>query len=173
MFTWAIKEGLAASNPVIGTYKRPEQVRDRVLSGEEVRRIWHALPIGEYGTIVKLLILTGQRANEITALSWPEIDFKANAINLPRERTKNGRPHIIPLAATARALLAEIPVREGRELVFGKGVGPFSDWSHSKKRLDAAIAEGENGKPLSPWTIHDIRRSVATGMADPHYRNGA
>jgi integrase len=164
MFTWAIKEGLAASNPVIGTYKRPEQVRDRVLSGEEVRRIWHALQIGEYGTIVKLLILTGQRANEIAALSWPEIDFKANVINLPRERTKNGRQHIIPLAATARALLAEVPVREGRELVFGKGVGPFSDWSNSKKKLDAAIAEGE--RPLPPWTTHDIRRTVATGMAD-------
>jgi integrase len=113
-----------------------------------------------------LLILTGQRANEIAALRWSEIDFKTNVINLPRDRTKNGRPHTIPLAATARALLVEVPVQEGRELVFGKGTGSFGDWSNSKKNLDAAIAEGGNRKPLPPWTIHDIRRSVATGMAD-------
>ena len=62
--------------------------------------------------------------------------------------------------------MAEVPVREGRELVFGKGTGSFGDWSNSKKNLDAAIAEGRNRKPLPPWTIHDIRRSVATGMAD-------
>ena len=61
-------------------------------------------------------------------------------------------------------MLADIPVREGREFVFGKNAGPFSDWSHRKKKLDTAIAE--NGKPLPPWTIHDIRRTVATGMAD-------
>jgi integrase len=166
MFTWAMKEGLVAGNPVIGTNKRPEQTRDRVLNEKEIPLVWRALPSNEYGTIVRLLILTGQRANEIAALRWPEIDFKTNVINLPRERTKNGRAHAIPLAATARALLAEIPVREGRELVFGKGVGPFSDWSHSKKKLDAAIAEGESRKPLPHWTVHDIRRTVATGMAD-------
>jgi integrase len=164
MFTWAIKEGLLAGNPVIGTNKRPEQARDRVLSEKEIQLVWHALPDNGYGTIVKLLILTGQRANEIAALRWSEIDFKTNVINLRRERTKNGRPHTIPLAATARALLAEMPVQEGRELVFGKGAGPFGDWSNSKKKLDAAIAG--NGKPLPPWTIHDLRRSVATGMAD-------
>jgi integrase len=166
MFTWAMKEGLVAANPVIGTNKRPEQARDRFLNEKEIQLVWHAVPRNEYGIIVKLLILTGQRANEIAALRWCEIDFKSNVINLPRDRTKNGRPHTIPLAATARALLAEIPVREGRELIFGKGVGPFSDWSHSKNKLDAAIAEGENKKPLPHWTIHDIRRSVATGMAD-------
>ena len=166
MFTWAMKEGLVAGNPVIGTNKRPEQARDRVLNGKEIQLVWCALPGNEYGKIVKLLILTGQRANEIAALRWSEIDFKANVVNLPRDRTKNGRPHTIPLAATARALLAEVPVREGRELVFGKGTGSFGDWSNSKKNLDAAIAEGRNRKPLPPWTIHDIRRSVATGMAD-------
>jgi integrase len=161
-----MKEGLVAGNPVIGTNKRPEQARDRVLNEKEIHLVWRALPINEYGTIVKLLILTGQRANEIAALRWHEIDFETTVINLPRERTKNGRPHTIPLAATARDLFAQIPVRDGRELVFGKGVGPFSDWSHSKKKLDAAIAQGGNRKPLLPWTIHDLRRTVATGMAD-------
>jgi integrase len=164
MFTWAMKEGLVAGNPVIGTNKRSEQARDRVLNGKEIQLVWCALPGNEYATIVKLLILTGQRA--IAALRWSEIDLNTNVINLPRERTKNGRPHTIPLAATAHALLAGVPVQEGRELIFGKGAGPFGDWSNSKKNLDAAIAEGGNRKPLSSWTIHDLRRSVATGMAD-------
>jgi integrase len=164
MFTWAIKEGLAASNPVAGTNKRSEQARDRVLSEEEIRLVWRALPDSDYGVIVKLLFLTGQRRDEIAALRWHEIDSKTSVIILPRERTKNGRPHIIPLAPTARTLLADISVREGREFAFGKNAGPFSDWSHRKKKLDNAIAE--NGKPLLPWTIHDIRRTVATGMAD-------
>jgi Arm DNA-binding domain/Phage integrase family len=101
MFTWAIKEGLAASNPVTGTNKRPEQTRDRVLSEEEIRLIWRALPVSDYGVIVRLLILTGQRRDEIAGLRWHEIDSKTDVIILPRERTKNGRPHTIPLAATA------------------------------------------------------------------------
>jgi integrase len=58
-----------------------------------------------------------------------------------------------------------MPVREARELVFGVGDGPFSGWSGSKKVLDAAIAK-TLGKALPHWTIHDLRRSVATGMAD-------
>ena len=74
MFTWAIKEGLAAGNPVTGTNKRPEQARDRVLGEEEIRLIWRALPDSDYGMIVKLLILTGQRRDEIAALRWHEID---------------------------------------------------------------------------------------------------
>ena len=147
-----------------GTNKRSEQARDRVLSEEEIRLVWRALPDSDYGVIVKLLFLTGQRRDEIAALCWHEIDSRTNVITLPRERTKNGRPHTIPLAPTARTLLADISVREGREFVFGKNAGPFSDWSHRKKKLDTAIAE--NGKPLPPWTIHDIRRTVATGMAD-------
>src|SRR5262249_24061188 len=87
--TWGMKDGLVAGNPVIGTYKRPEQTRDRVLNEKQIQLVWCALPSNEYGIIVKLLILTGQRANEIAALRWPEIDFKTNVINLPRERTKN------------------------------------------------------------------------------------
>jgi integrase len=165
MFTWAMKEGLALNNPVVNTNKRDEKPRDRVLTDDELGLILRNLPNGHFGTIVKLLILTGQRANEIAALRWSEIDFKIDVINLPGERTKNGRPHAIPLAATARALLADMPVREDREFVFGMVDGPFAGWSVSKKALDAAVA-GAAGKALPHWTIHDLRRSAATGMAD-------
>jgi integrase len=149
-FSWAMREGLALSNPVVNTNKREEQTRDRVLSNDELRRIWNAAGDGPYGTVVKLLILTGQRRGEIAQLRWSEID--AGAITLSGERTKNKRPHVVPLGPTARALLAEQPRT-------GDAVFKFATWSTHKRLLDQRSG-------VSGWTIHDIRRSAATGMAD-------
>jgi integrase len=163
MFTWAMREGLALVNPVANTNKRQERPRDRVLGDAELRAVWQALGDGEYATIVKLLMLTGQRANEIAGLRWSEIDFDRGVISLPGSRTKNGKPHELPMASQVRALLEAQPRIEGRELVFGKGDGPFSGFSRCKEALDAAIAAR---RPLAPWVLHDLRRSVATGMAD-------
>ena len=106
-FSWAMREGLALSNPVVNTNKREEQTRDRVLSNDELRRIWTAAGDDAYGTIIKLLILTGQRRSEIARLRWSEVG--GDAIQLPGERTKNKRPHVVPLAPTARALLEKSP----------------------------------------------------------------
>jgi integrase len=159
MFTWAMREGLALVNPVANTNKRQERPRDRVLVDAELRAVWQALGDGEYATIVKLLMLTGQRANEIAGLRWSEIDFDRGVISLPGSRTKNGKPHELPMASQVRALLQAQPRIEGRELVFGKGDGPFSGFSRCKEVLDNAVA-------LAPWVLHDLRRSVATGMAD-------
>jgi integrase len=158
LFTWAMKEGLALSNPAANTNRREEKPRDRVLSDVELDVIWRALGADDYGTIVKLLMLTGQRAGEIAGLYWSEVDFQRGVIMLPRERTKNGRAHEIPMSPTVRGLLqARTP--NGRGLVFGEGTGPFSGWSKSKAALDARTG-------LKHWVIHDLRRSVATGMAD-------
>jgi integrase len=165
MFSWGMREGLAFNNPVANTNKREERSRDRVLSDAELRLMWQALPKNEYGTIVRLLILTGQRVNEIAALRWSEVDLANRVVSLPGERTKNGRPHIVHLGATACDLVkSRLPVDE-RELVFGRGSGPFSGWSKSKAQLDARIKEIQ-GRALPHWTLHDIRRTVATGMAD-------
>jgi integrase len=82
MYVWCLKEGIAAGNPVINTHKRAERGRDRVLSDKEMTLIWQALPDGNCGDIVKLLILTGQRANEIAQLKWAEVN--AGQIDLPR-----------------------------------------------------------------------------------------
>src|SRR5262249_28311253 len=106
MFTWAMREGLADSNPVANTNKREEKPRERILSAAELRLIWNALPANEYGVICKLLMLTGQRLNEIAELRWNEIDFDRNIISLPGDRTKNAKPHEIPLSPTVRSLLA-------------------------------------------------------------------
>lgn len=109
IFAWAIREGLAEINPVIGTHKRQEQSRDRVLSAGELRAIWEALEPDKYGAIIKLLILTGQRASEISDLQWSELDFERDMIALPGERTKNGRAHEIPMSPAVREILQTQP----------------------------------------------------------------
>jgi integrase len=151
-FSWAMREGLAPSNPVANTNKREERARNRVLSDDELRRIWSAAGDGAYGTIVRLLILTGQRRSEIGELRWPEVDLERHVLNLPAERTKNKRPHVVPLTPTARTLL------EGR-LRAGDAIFEFTAWAYSKDLLDKRSG-------VSDWVIHDIRRTVATGMAD-------
>jgi integrase len=147
MFTWGMKEGLALANPAANTNKREETARDRILADGELRLIWKSLDGNQYGTIVRLLMLTGQRANEIAGLRWSEIDFDRRIILLSGERTKNGRPHEIPMAKTTRSLLAAQRTIEGRDLVFGKGAGPFSGFSRRKEVLDSRIAEMNSGYP--------------------------
>ena len=99
-------------------------------------------------------ILTGQRAREVGGLRWSEIH--TDHIALPAERTKNGRPHIIPLVPAANQILAGTP-RDGA-FVFGRR-GEFNGFSGGKLLLDEEV------KLDRPWVIHDVRRSVATGMA--------
>jgi integrase len=166
MFTWGMREGLVLANPVANTNKREERPRDRVLADAELCLIWKVLDDSQYSTIVKLLVLTGQRLNEVAGLRWPEIDFDRGTILLPRERTKNGRPHEIPMAGQVRSLLEAHERVDGKELVFGKGAGPFSGFSRCKEVLDRRIAESNNGRALAPWVLHDLRRSTATGMAE-------
>src|SRR5262249_29674304 len=89
-FTWAVKEGLLDANPVLATNTHLIlKARDRVLSESEIVEVWNAAGDDAYGVIVKLLILTGQRRDEIGALRWSEIDFPARMIRLPAERVKN------------------------------------------------------------------------------------
>lgn len=168
MFAWGMRAGVAFANPAINTNKRDESPRERVLPGTELRLVWRALDTsnGQYATIIKLLTLTGQRMNEIAGLCWSEIDFDRGLITLPGSRTKNARPHEVPMAASVRALLKAQPQTEGRDFVFGRGSGPFSGLSRCKEALDKRITELNGGKPLPAWVHHDLRRSVATGMAD-------
>jgi integrase len=161
MFAWAIGEGLCELNPVIGTNKKDEGgSRERVLGDAELVTIWNAAPDNNFGTIVKLLMLTAQRRDEVGGLGWSEIDTQAQLVSLPAARTKNSRPHDVPLSSTAMSLIEALPRDEGRPLVFGNGKGGYAGWSRAKKDLDAAagLAEG--------WTLHDLRRTAATRMGD-------
>jgi integrase len=162
---WCIGEGYVDVNVAAQTNKHEEIARSRVLSDTELRTIWHALPKqGDYRDLIRVLILTGQRLREIANLSWHEIDLDKAIITLPPSRTKNHRPHSIPLSAPALEILKE-RARDERELVFGGGIRGFSGFSKAKRQLD------EGAKLKVPWVVHDIRRSVATGLAklvQPH-----
>ena len=168
LFTWAVKEGLVDSNPVAATNRPVEPVaRDRVLTDGELHEIWTACRDDDYGRIVRLLILTGQRREEISALEWSEVDREKALLSLPASRTKNGRPHDVPLSDPALAVLPN--PRADRELVFGEGAGPFTGFSKAKRKLDERIDSARKAvkaKPMADWRLHDLRRTAATRMAD-------
>jgi len=163
LFTWAMKEGLCENNPVIATNNpgAGHQPRDRVLSNAELRLVWRACQDDDFGRITRLLVLTGCRREEIGGLLWSEVE--GDAVTISGQRTKNHRAHVLPLPAVALDLLPA--ARAARPYVFGSRGEGFSAWAYSKMRLDTRIAETV-GKPLAHWTMHDLRRSAATGMAD-------
>ncbi len=170
LFTWAMKEtDFAAANPVVNTHKAGnEKSRTRVLKDAEIKIIWNALGDDDYGAIVRLLLLTAQRLNEIAGLRWEEIEFDRNRIVLPGARTKNGRAHHVPMSGTVRQLLEDQQAKraEGQELVFVRGERAFSGWTHGRKVLDERIEQATNGTTLPHWTPHDLRRTAATRMAE-------
>ncbi len=163
-FVWCMREGLVEQNPVMGTGRRPEKSRERVLSPEELKAIWNTTAgTDDYSAIIRLLMLTGCRANEIAALRWSEIHN--DRIVLPAERTKNARMHIVPLSDAAKAILEARPRHAARDFVFGRREGrPFTGWTVCQDLLDARIKAA--GASVAPWTRHDLRRSVATSMAE-------
>jgi integrase len=160
-FVWAIGAGLAESNPVVGTNKPEDsKPRERVLSDKELVAIWNACLDGGYGRIIKLLMLTGARRAEVGAMCWSELDLNAGTWTIPAARAKNGRAHVLPLSAAARALIAGVERVEGQDHLFGGAADHgFQRWSASKHELD--VRAGVTG-----WSVHDLRRTCATRMAD-------
>jgi integrase len=171
LFSWAIGEGLADANPVIGTRSNEEVRRERVLSDEELGLIWRHARDGDYGAIVRLLILTGQRREEVGGMHWSEIDLDKGLWALESERTKNRKRHDVPLSDLATAIVEGLPRRGERDLLFGLRDGPFKGWARAKGaldgRLETALRDKRGDKAvLVPWRLHDIRRTVATRMAE-------
>ena len=163
LFGWAMREGirLPEGNVAALTNKREEKSRDRVLSDAELRTIWSACLDDDYGAILKLLTLTGQRAGEIAELRWDEVGDEQ--IRLPANRTKNGRAHSVPLTEPVKMILSRFN-RDGRACVFGRVDTGFNGWHNCKQALNARIAAA--GKPLAEWKPHDLRRTAATRMAE-------
>jgi integrase len=162
LFTWAKGEGLMeGDNPAEGT-NAPVTAgpRVRVLMDSELCAIWNACE-GTYGNIVKLLILTGQRREEVGGMRQSELnDPDPGVWTMPASRTKNKREHSLPLSKMAWDIIDAVSRRESSDHLFGGGINGFTDWSKQKRRLDqhAVIAED--------WHLHDLRRTVATRMAD-------
>jgi integrase len=164
-FHWCV-ERQWISEPPTRNIKPPgdEQARDRVLDNDEVKSLWSATDaIGwPFGPCFKLLMLTGQRRNEVGGMKWSDIDFEKNIWTLPKEATKAKRQHDIPLTPTAIEILQTIP-RNGEYVFSTTGKTPVSGFSKVKPRFDKLMTDDVG--QLSPWRIHDIRRTVASGMA--------
>lgn len=160
-FRWAKARGIIDLDPTADVVKGgTTQARERVLSKDELVAVWNAVNGDHpYHRIVRLLILTGQRREEVGGLEWRELDMDAGLWNLPAARAKNRRPHLIPLSPPALAIIKAIPAGTSG-LVFATCNGrPYSDWSGGKDRIDAAI-------DIEPWRLHDLRRSMVTHMAE-------
>ena len=144
---------------MVDTNKQKENgPRDRVLSDAEAAAVWLAAPDNDYGRIVRLLLLTGCRRDEIGGLRWSEVDLEARTLTLPPERTKNRQTHVVPLSEPALAIFGSVNRRANRDPIFGLGDGGFSGWSKSKASLDAVV------KLKEEWTLHDLRRTDRTGL---------
>ena len=131
------------------------------LTDAEIAAIWHASGNNAYGTIIKLLMLTGARRAEVGGMRWSELDLDRGTWSLPPERTKNGRPHVLPLMPIVVSIIQSVPRRTTRDQLFGsRSPGGLSHW-HEKHELDERLAGA-----VKPWRLHDLRRSAATRMGD-------
>jgi integrase len=139
-----------------------------VLTNQEIRWLWRACDqLGEpFAAIIKLLLLTGQRLNEVAGMRRDELSDDGATWDIPGSRTKNKKPHRVPLPLAARSLIPD----GDQVLVFTTtGTTPPSGWSRAKRRLDALmlkVAQQERGKgaAIAPWRLHDLRRTAVTGM---------
>lgn len=173
MLAWCAERGMIASSPCHGV-KPPsgEHSRDRVLSDDEVCVIWNAAEMMgyPYGPLTQLLMLTGQRRDEVAEMRWSEIDLTARTWTLPKERVKNAIAHQVPLSTMATAVLERLPrIQSHATYVFtAHGEKPTTSFSRPKQRLDRLVASSAASMaagPVGHWTFHDLRRTAATGMA--------
>jgi hypothetical protein len=151
-----------------------ERARTRVLSDDEIRIIWPVLEhTGTFGAMVKMLLLTGQRRDEVAHMSRSEID-KEGIWVIPAERYKTKRPNHVPLSKAALALIAAQPKLSDCDLIFpSQAKTPYSGFTKSKTKLDRAVFAAMNAhakagmevEPLPNWTLHDLRRTAKTLMA--------
>lgn len=176
LFGWCVDRDIIASSPCQGVRDpSPETVRDRVLTDDEIRLVWRAATTQGYpfGHLAKLLILTGQRRQEIAGISADEIDFSRKLWTIPSTRSKNKDPHEVPLSDSAIAILKSLPRIGDDGLIFtNTGTTTISGFSRSKRQLDKLMLDAamqtnsRAGKvQIVRWTRHDLRRTVASGMA--------
>ncbi len=172
LFNYALDEDLVEANPANRIKPEPEPRRERTLRDSEIRDVWRgAMAVGyPYGDLVRFLLLTGQRRAEAAELTWSEIE--GDGWRLPGARTKTGEGHLVTLTPLAKSILDNCPRYVGCDYVFtANGEHPMSGWGKRKMRLDAAIhAARRDDDPeageLSNFTLHDLRRTVATQMQD-------
>jgi integrase len=162
-FHWAMRNGLVEKN-VAALYDGAgvSEPRKRTLTDSEIAIVWKACNADQFGDIVKLLILTGARRDEVGHMHMSELDLDNKNWLLPDERSKNRREFLFTLSDSAVDILTKaIETREAHVFGYGTERG-FSGWSKAKKALDERIADA--GHKLAHFQLHDLRRSFASGL---------
>ena len=173
LFNWAKGRDIIQVSPLDGIKPpAPEKARDRVLTPDEVRLFWQASATMEYpfGPLYRVLLLTGQRLREVAEMTWKEV--QGERWFLPAARSKNGDEHTVPLSPEVVAILNDLP-RVGLFAFSTTGISPISGFTRAKARLDRLMVEaasrglpaGSDPLEIPAFTIHDLRRTAATGMA--------
>ncbi len=175
MFNWALQRGIIETTPIV-RFELPgsENRRERTLSADEIRELWPLLTKTGYpfGTFLQMALLTGQRRDEVAGMQWRHVDLVEKIWTIPSEGTKAGRAQVVPLSDFALSILNAVP-RLGACVFTTTGDKPISGYSKSKVRLDALVLKErkranveEDGETVMflHWTIHDLRRTVATNL---------
>jgi integrase len=161
-FAWLVARDALAVSPATGV-ERPhkEKIRSRILTDDELRALWLACGHeGASGEAIRLMILTGARRGEVGEMPRREVDQDHQLWNLPAERTKNGRPHTIPLSRQAWTLIGARPRFADCNFMFSAdGKRAVNNWDEVKHRISAKA-----GITASSWRLHDLRRTAASGM---------
>ena len=181
MFNWALERDIVSVSPCAGVKPpAPEVSRDRVLSDDEVRWFWQACGNSgfPFGPLFKLLLVTGQRRDEVGCMTDKELDIGQRLWTIPKARAKNKIEHHVPLPEGAIAIIGNVPRIAGKKgyLFTTTGETPVSGFSRAKDKLDRemlrlardeAEARGDDPDRVSilEWTLHDLRRTASSNMA--------
>jgi integrase len=162
LFNWSQERGYIEASPCAGI-KAPskERARERVLTDDELRKLWPAFEIMAFpfGEMFKMLLLTGQRVSEVAGMRRDELAMGPVPLwTLSSERTKADRQHVVPLSSLAVALLCGLPDLGGEYVFTARGDRPVSGLSKAKAHADTLSG-------VAGWRLHDLRRTVATGLA--------
>ncbi len=174
IFNFAAERGIIEASPLVGLRKTPEKTRSRVLTDDEIRRLWEALDLENTDIDIyrvsklalKMLLLTGQRPGEVCGMSWDEIDFAEGFWNIPARRMKNSEPQRVPLLPMSLEMLEEVKIYSGdSKFVFRSSHKPENPIIRQSitKALSRHWAEMGVTEAFTP---HDLRRTVRTRLAE-------
>ena len=185
MLRWARGRGDLDINLVDGMRKpNKSQVRDRVLTADEIRTMWNALASADMWEssrrIIRLCLITGQRVGEVAGMARDELDIQQAIWRIPSERAKNGEQHTVPLSAMAVDII-HVQLADAQALAKRKGrtespfvfPGPGGRAATTAASIPRAVKGEErivDDLPavmgVAPWTPHDLRRTMATHLEE-------
>jgi integrase len=188
LFGWCAMRDIISASPAAGIAAPSEETpSDRALTDDEIRQLWPAFDKLNYpfGPWAKLLLLTGQRRENVATMRWQDVDFEAKVWRL---RQKGDRALLVPLVPAAIEIIEDLPRLKG-PFVFTTGSArkrrgtadeakdeptPISGYSAAKRRVDKLVADaiaeraketGTKPEPMAPWRWHDLRRTLRTNLS--------